>query len=246
MTEGAGFGWPGAFGLLLATLGAWLLARGAWRKESGAVDGSRSPGPSRRGATGGGRRAHRCVLVSTLGTLLEAGSPEELAREGPKAAVRAGEAEALKACARSGVSLFLMTQCLDEASEARAVAAFEACGLLGTSGRSAGAAGAGGSASAAVAGGAGGGDATAGAVPRHRALFCSTLQGKVAMARQLEVDLYVDCEMATLEELRRFNVKVLRIERRDGRGAPAGAPSGKAPAGSLAASSLEAYFLSPR
>ena len=214
------------------------------------MHGSRSAGPSRRGASGGGRGTHRCVLVSTLGTLLEAGSPEELAREGPKAAVRAGEAEALKACARSGVSLFLMTQCLDEASEARAVAAFEACGLLGASGRGAGAAGgasgAGGSAAAAVAGGAGGGDATAGAVPRHRALFCSTPPGKVAMARQLEVDLYVDCDVATLEELRRFNVKVLRIERQDRRGSKAGSPTGKAPTGSLAATSLEAYFLSPR
>ena len=90
-------------------------------------------------------------------------------------------------------------------------------------------------------------DAAAGAVPRHRALFCSTLPGKVAMARQLEADLYVDCDVATLEELRRFNVKVLCIERCDGRGAPAGAgsPSGKAPAGSLRAPSLEAYFLPP-
>ena len=207
------------------------------------MDGSRGAGPSRRGATG--RRAHRCVLVSTLGTLLEAGSPEELARQGAKAAVRAGAAVALKACARSGASLFLMTQCLDEASEAWVVAVLEACGLLGLSGRGAGAAsGAGGSAAG---GGEVGEDAAACAVPRHRALFCSTLPGKVAMARQLEADLYVDCDVATLEELRRFNVKVLCIERCDGRGAPAGAgsPSGKAPAGSLRAPSLEAYFLPP-
>lgn len=190
------------------------------------------------------------MLVSTPGTLLEAGSPEDLARAGPAPAVRAGEVETLKVLARGGARLFLLTHCLDSGSEAGVLRALEGCGLVGGGGgRVGGRAGAGPGDSTSAAGGGSG----AGVVPRHRVLFCSTLPGKVAVARQLEPDLYVDCEAATLEELRRFNLKVLRIQRQGlgggagGRGGEGGGPSmGKAPAGSLVAQTMEAFFLPNR
>lgn len=252
----AGFGWPGALGLLLAALGAWFLAQGSRSKEDGAGEGGGGAGPSRLDATGGGSgggRRHRCLLVSTLGTLFEAGSPEDLARAGRAPAVRVGEVETLKVLARGGARLFLLTHCLDSGSESGALLALEGCGLVGDGGgREGGQAGAGaGVDSTSAADGRGG--AGAGVVPRHRVLFCSTLPGKVAVARQLEPDLYVDCETATLEELRRFNLKVLRIQRQElgggagGRGGEGGGPSmGKAPAGSLVAQTMGDFFLPNR
>ncbi|GAX75277.1 hypothetical protein CEUSTIGMA_g2722.t1 [Chlamydomonas eustigma] len=43
-----------------------------------------------------------------------------------------------------------------------------------------------------------------GMVPSHRVLFCSTLEGKVAIVRQLEPDLHVDSLDSTVEGLQRF------------------------------------------
>ena len=39
-------------------------------------------------------------------------------------------------------------------------------------------------------------------VPPHRLLFCSTSEGKVAIARQLEPELHIDGSKATVDDLR--------------------------------------------
>eukprot|EP00798_Chlamydomonas_sp_ICE-L_P031117 gene31117-6250_t len=41
-------------------------------------------------------------------------------------------------------------------------------------------------------------------VPQHRLLFCSSLDGKVSIVRQIEPDLHIDGHSATVEDLQRF------------------------------------------
>ncbi|KAK9824912.1 hypothetical protein WJX74_005715 [Apatococcus lobatus] len=51
-----------------------------------------------------------------------------------------------------------------------------------------------------------------GQVKPHRLLFCSTLEGKVSMVRQLEPGLHVDAAAATIESLQRFMPQLLYIQ----------------------------------
>jgi hypothetical protein len=45
-----------------------------------------------------------------------------------------------------------------------------------------------------------------GQVPRHRFLVCTTVPGKVAIVRQLETSLHIECDQGVHEELSRFGV----------------------------------------
>ena len=58
----------------------------------------------------------------------------------------------------------------------------------------------------------------------RRLLFCSTLEGKVAIVRQLEPDLHVDSATHTVDALQRFTSQLLHV-RRPGCQAPAAAPN---------------------
>jgi hypothetical protein len=44
-----------------------------------------------------------------------------------------------------------------------------------------------------------------------QSLFCSTSAGKIAMARQLEAGVYVDCDAGTVQSLHRFVPSLLLI-----------------------------------
>ena len=107
----------------------------------------------------------------------------EPAELGESARVRAGAADALRHAARCA-EVFLLAQVDDEVGEATVSGALEHAGLVGRG---------------------------AGQVPRHRLLFCSTLDGKVAIVRQLEPGLHLDGSAHTV---------------RAGRGAPGGAVRG--------------------
>jgi hypothetical protein len=45
-----------------------------------------------------------------------------------------------------------------------------------------------------------------GQVPQHRLLVCTTVPGKVAIVRQLETSLHIECDQSVHEELSRFGV----------------------------------------
>ena len=48
-------------------------------------------------------------------------------------------------------------------------------------------------------------------IPPHRLIFCETLQGKVAVVRQLEPELHVDADHRTIGELQRFIPQQIHI-----------------------------------
>lgn len=116
----------------------------------------------------------RRVTISIPGVLLEESTLEELSEGG--ATLRAGAAELLRQFC-SAAEVFLMAHVADDVGEAAVQGALEYAGLLG---------------------------AGPGAVPPHRALFCSTLDGKVSIVRQLEPDLHIDAHPQTVHDLQRF------------------------------------------
>eukprot|EP00877_Chromochloris_zofingiensis_P010014 jgi/Chrzof1/5266/Cz15g20020.t1 len=74
-------------------------------------------------------------------------------------------------------------------------------------------------------------------IKTHKVLFCSTLEGKVSLVRQLEPDLHIDGHARTIEDLQRFMPQLLHIT-------PPGSAASAAQ-GSLnvtAAHSLRAFF----
>lgn len=50
-----------------------------------------------------------------------------------------------------------------------------------------------------------------GQVPPHRLLLCSTQEGKVAIARQLEAELHIDSAHTTVDQLQRFVPQLLFV-----------------------------------
>ena len=50
-------------------------------------------------------------------------------------------------------------------------------------------------------------------IPPHRLVCCETLQGKVALVRQLEPELHVDADHRTIEELQRFIPQQIHIHK---------------------------------
>ena len=55
--------------------------------------------------------------------------------------------------------------------------------------------------------------AHAGQVAVHRFLVCTTVPGKVAIARQLEAAQHVECDAAVHEELSRFGMQQWLVQR---------------------------------
>jgi hypothetical protein len=75
-----------------------------------------------------------------------------------------------------------------------------------------------------------------GSVPSQRLLLCSKAEGKVAIVRQLEPDLYIDSDQAAVAELARFLPRVWSI------GGPGAASSSQVKAEIRSASTLSAHF----
>lgn len=98
-------------------------------------------------------------------------------------AVLPGAAAALGSLLAPGRRAHLITLLPDARAEAGAAGLLESAGLVGPGG-----------------------------VPRHRALFCTTRVGSLALARQLAADLHVEGCADTAAELRRFGARVLLAE----------------------------------
>lgn len=81
-------------------------------------------------------------------------------------------------------NVFLITHVIDDVGEATVRGALEDVGLVGTS---------------------------EGQIKPHRLLFCSTLEGKVSIVRQLEPELHIDGHPSTVEDLKRFMPQILHI-----------------------------------
>lgn len=70
----------------------------------------------------------------------------------------------------------------------------------------------------------------------HRLLFCSTLDGKVSIVRQLEPDLHIDGSAKTIEDLKRFMPQLLHVVQTGSVAAAQGSPN------VASSSSLQAFF----
>lgn len=66
-----------------------------------------------------------------------------------------------------------------------------------------------------------------GQVKPHRLLFCSTIEGKNSVVRQLEPDIHVDAHPSTVESLQRFVPQLAHIHGSGGAKAAAGASNVK-------------------
>ena len=49
-------------------------------------------------------------------------------------------------------------------------------------------------------------------IPPQRLLFCETKEGKISLARALEVDLHVDADKDTIKDLSRFVPKLALVK----------------------------------
>ncbi|KAL0041136.1 hypothetical protein WJX77_006003 [Trebouxia sp. C0004] len=81
-------------------------------------------------------------------------------------------------------NVFLITHVIDDVGESTVRGALEDVGLVG---------------------------ASEGQIKPHRLVFCSTLEGKVSIVRQLEPELHIDGHPATVEDLKRFMPQILHI-----------------------------------
>lgn len=104
---------------------------------------------------------------------------------------------------------YVITQVQDDVGQAVMLGALEAAGLVG---------------------------AGPGQILPHHVLFCSTLDGKVSVVRQIEPDLHVDGSGKTIEDLKRFMPQLLHITQ------PGAAAAGAGSTNVRSSSSLEAYF----
>lgn len=104
---------------------------------------------------------------------------------------------------------YVITQVQDDVGQAVMLGALEAAGLVGTA---------------------------QGQILPHHVLFCSTLDGKVSVVRQIEPDLHIDGAAKTIEDLKRFMPQLLHITQL--RTAAAGAGSSNV----RSSTSLAAYF----
>lgn len=111
------------------------------------------------------------------------------------ARLRPDAAEVLREMA-SNTSVYLITQVKDDTGEATCRGALEAGGLVGSG---------------------------PGQIPPQRLLFCSSLEGKASIVRQLEPQLHIDGHSRTIEDLKRF-IKLVHIyhpgQQPAGRGSP--------------------------
>lgn len=113
------------------------------------------------------------------------------------------------ACAREIARMadtYLLAQVSDDIGQAVVLGALEAADLIGTA---------------------------SGQVKPHRILFCSTVEGKNAIVRQLEPELHVDAHGATIDDLKRFVPQLLHVS--------SGTPSAAAQ-NIVSYSSLQGFF----
>jgi hypothetical protein len=104
---------------------------------------------------------------------------------------------------------YVITQVQDDVGQAVMLGALEAAGLVGPG---------------------------PGQVLPHHVLFCSTLDGKVSVVRQIEPDLHIDGAAKTIEDLKRFMPQLLHITQPGVSAAAAGSSNARS------SSSLAAYF----
>lgn len=104
---------------------------------------------------------------------------------------------------------YIITQVQDDVGQAVMLGSLEAAGLVGT---------------------------LPGQLPPHHVLFCSTLDGKVSVVRQIEPDLHIDGSGKTVEDLKRFMPQLLHITQ------PGTAPAGAGSSNVRSSSSLAAFF----
>ncbi|MEW5314591.1 MAG: hypothetical protein WDW38_006074 [Sanguina aurantia] len=120
------------------------------------------------------------VSLSVAGVCLQEGKVSEL-QDG---ATVIPQAISLLADMAQACEVYLVSQVLDDVSEAAVTGALEAAGLLGHGTRQ---------------------------IKPHRLLFCSSLEGKVAIVRQLETQLHFDGSATTVDDLCRF-VQLVHVQ----------------------------------
>lgn len=79
---------------------------------------------------------------------------------------------------------YMLVQVPDDVGEAAVTGAMEAAGLLGRAPHQ---------------------------LPPHRLLFCSTLEGKASIVRQIEPELHIDGQAATIQDLVRFIPQLVHV-----------------------------------
>jgi hypothetical protein len=104
---------------------------------------------------------------------------------------------------------YIITQVQDDVGQAVMLGALEAAGLVGSA---------------------------PGQILPHHVLFCSTLDGKVSVVRQIEPDLHIDGAGKTIEDLKRFMPQLLHITQ------PGTAAAGAGSSNVRSSTSLAAYF----
>jgi hypothetical protein len=73
-------------------------------------------------------------------------------------------------------------------------------------------------------------------LPPHKLLFCSTLEGKASIVRQIEPELHIDAQSVTIEDLKRFIPQLLHVH------APGSQPAALEAQNVGHAPSLRAFF----
>lgn len=104
---------------------------------------------------------------------------------------------------------YVITQVQDDVGQVAMLAALEAKGLVGSG---------------------------PGQILPHHVLFCSTLDGKISVVRQIEPDLHIDGAAKTIEDLKRFMPQLLHITQ------PGAGAAGGGATNVRSSSSLAAYF----
>eukprot|EP00879_Flechtneria_rotunda_P003187 GHRR01003410.1.p2 GENE.GHRR01003410.1~~GHRR01003410.1.p2 ORF type:complete len:268 (+),score=79.02 GHRR01003410.1:825-1628(+) len=104
---------------------------------------------------------------------------------------------------------YIITQVQDDVGQAVVAGSLEAAGLIGSQ---------------------------PGQVKPHHLLFCSTLEGKVSIVRQIEPDLHIDGSARTIEDLKRFMPQLLHIPQ------PGTATAGQGSSNVISSSSLAMFF----
>eukprot|EP00213_Chloropicon_mariensis_P005077 CAMPEP_0197471166 /NCGR_PEP_ID=MMETSP1309-20131121/2055_1 /TAXON_ID=464262 /ORGANISM="Genus nov. species nov., Strain RCC998" /LENGTH=280 /DNA_ID=CAMNT_0043008669 /DNA_START=58 /DNA_END=897 /DNA_ORIENTATION=+ len=126
------------------------------------------------------------VTIATAGVIFKERESDELR----KSATLVPNAKSLVESLSLFSDVYLVNHVLDDASAKRVMSALTAGGLCGGGGR----------------------EENAAPVKSHKVLFCEKHVSKVSIARQIEPDVHVDAEKATVKELQRFLPKVLFID----------------------------------
>lgn len=121
------------------------------------------------------------VTMSVPGVLLQEWQAHELSDSATVREPLVGLVQQIGALA----DLYLIAHVMDDVGEAAVTGALEECGLVGTQ--------------------------QGACVRPHRLLFCSTLEGKVSIVRQLEPDLHIDGHALTVKDLQRFMPQLLHV-----------------------------------